>query len=201
MNRQVTVFACFASLSIGSASAGVIEIGEFTGEMSEGYEAIATPGGYPGAMPIFGGTAVMKDTLADFCVIALSWWGPGGEILPYNGNFMGGTVAGATLFEFTTPVLQFGGWVNTIATIPGGTATFRDPSGALIATVPVEITPATWGWIGWQSDTLIGSIEITTPNVPGFGLQFDDLHISSVPAPAALTLAGVSGLFAGRRRK
>lgn len=201
MNRQVTVFACFASLSIGSASAGVIEIGEFTGEMSEGYEAIATPGGYPGAMQIFGGAGVMKDTLADFCVIALSWWGPAGEILPYNGNFMGGTVAGATRFEFSTPVRQFGGWVNTIGSIPDGTVTIRGVDGAELATLALTITPTEWTWMGWQSDVLIGSVEITTPNVPGIGLQFDDLHASSVPAPAALALAGLCGLVGGRRRK
>lgn len=200
MKRHCVVLAASMSLVAGWAHAGVVAIGEFSGEMSEGFEAILPPAGYPGPLPMFNDTATWNDTVANFCVIAVSWWGPAGDILPYNGNFMGGTVAGSALFEFSTPVKRFGGYFNTIGMIPDGTVVLRDADGLEIASLPLELTPTQWGWQGWQSTTPIGSVEIIGANAPGIGVQFDDLHISFVPAPGSVALLGIAGLAARRRR-
>lgn len=198
--QQLCVIAAVA-MGASAASADVTPIGEFTGQQREGFEGILPPGGYSGPLSIFGGEATMRDTLADVCVIALSWWGPGGEVLPYNGNLMGGTVAGPTLFEFQTPVLQFGGFFATVGELPGGTVIFRDQAGAEIATLSLSVQPGMWGWQGWSSDVPISSIEVIGANVPAVSMQYDELQVNFVPAPGAAGLLAAGAMVLARRRR
>ncbi len=183
-----------------AALADVTAIGAFAGEAYETFEAIGSPAGYPGPLGIFGGNATLNDSLANTVVIAFNWMGPAGEIIPLNGNLMGGVPAGAAVFEFSTAVTDFGGYISTVAAVGGGTAVFWDAEGAQIGSMSFDATPADWTWIGWHSDTGISRIELTG-NVPGFGFQFDDLTLNYVPAPASAgLLALAAGALARRRR-
>ncbi len=200
MRLQHALVTAFALVAVASASAAVTPIGEFTGEKFEGFENIYPPGGYPGPIPIFNGFATMDDTLAHFCVIAYIWSGQGGEVYPYDGNLFGGTVAGSTLFQFSEPVKQFGGFFTTVGPLPGGEVKFRDAGGNLLADLAIDVTPTVWGWQGWLSDTPIASIEVIGANVPSASMQYDDLQVSVVPEPAALGLLALGAAFVMRRR-
>lgn len=182
-----------------SAAADVTAVPEFIGERSEFFET-GNPGTFPGPMPIFQGTATMDDSLAHIAVVAFNWFGPAGTILPQRGALFGGTVAGATLFQFSSPQRMFGAYFNTVGTLPGGTINFRDASGAVVGTAQLGVQPVTWIWQGWRSDAPFTSIEVIGAGVPGISMQYDSMQVSSIPAPASLGLLGLTTL-AGRRRR
>jgi hypothetical protein len=114
---------------------------------------------------------------------------------------MGGIPAGTSVFDFSTPVTRFGGWLNTVGLIGGGTAVFKDASGAVIDTLAFAGTPIEWTWTGWESDVGISRIELTGNNGVGFGFQYDNLTLNYVPAPASLGVLGLGVVAAVRRRR
>ena len=182
------------AVSSSTALAAVTPIGEFTGNISEGFENVAPPAGYPTPLTVFGGVATMDDQLAHFNVIAFSWQGPAGSYGPYNGNLFEGSVAGSTLITFNTPMSQFGGFFITSGTLPDGQAIFRDASGFVIDTVPMSITPVVWNWQGWSSDVPFSSIELISANTPGIGIQSDDLQATFAPEPASMSLLALGAI-------
>lgn len=183
------------------ALAGVTATGPFNGQAYETFEGVASPGGYPGPLAIFGGAATLDDSLSHTVVIAFNWFGPSGEVLPYAGNLMGGIPAGTAIFNFANPIMAFGGYMNTVGLVGGGTAVFRDADGSIIDTVAFDGSPVTWTWAGWTSDVAFSTVELTGANGPGFGFQFDNLTYSAVPAPGAVALLGLGALGATRRRR
>ena len=201
MLRMLTVtLLVLGIITVNTAKADVVPVSEFAGEMWESFENIGTPGSYS-PLPIFEGSGTMIDSLANMAVIAYNWNGPAGELLPYNGNYMAGTPAGSTLFAFSTPLLAFGGHISTVSDVPDGTILFRDEAGNLLAELPLTVTPVTWGWQGWVSDTPISSIEVI--GAGPFGnrpIQYDDLQVNFVPEPGALGLLAVGAAFLLRRR-
>ncbi len=197
MYRTIAVVLALAS---GSALADVTAVGPFNGDAYETFEGIDLPGGYPGPLGIFNGAATLDDSLAHTVVIAFSWWGPAGELFPYAGNLMGGVPAGTAIFQFADPIMRFGGYFNTVGLVGGGTAVFRDASGAVVDTVAFDAGPIDWTWAGWMSDTAFTTIELTGNNGPGFGFQFDNLTYSTIPAPASLVLLGAAASCVRRRR-
>ena len=193
--------AAFVCCAVSMASASVVPVGEFTGQMFEGFENVLPPGGYPGPISLFNGNVTMDDTLAHTCVISYVWQGPGGVVYPYDGNLFGGTVAGSTLFGFPTPVTDFGGFFTTVGASSGGTVVFRDAHGGLLDTLPLNVDPIVWAWQGWHSDVPIGSIEVVGANIPMASTQYDDLVLNQVPEPAAFGLLALGAAFIlGRRR-
>lgn len=192
MRNWSIVSAATAVLFVGAASADVTAIGEFDGDVFDGFEATLPPGGYPN-LPVFENNGTLHDSLATIGVIAGNWWGPGGEVFAYNGNFFGGTPAGSSIYEFSTPIVAFGGFLTTVSDIPDAIAIFRDTEGVELGTLPVTLTPTVWAWQGWQSDVPIGSIEFVQ-NGP-FGnrpVQYDDLRITFASAcPGDLNGDGV----------
>lgn len=199
--RTSTMLAGLAAGVVGgSAAGGVTAIGEFAGEIYETFENVAFPGSLPGPAPIFGGAVTVNDSLANILVVAFNWIGPSGEVLPYNGNLMGGVPAGAAIFEFSTAVSRFGGYFNTVGPIGGGTAVFYDASGAQIGTTAFSSTPTEWFWLGWESDVGIARIEVLG-GVQGFGFQFDDLTLNYVPTPGVCGVLGAGACLLGRRRR
>lgn len=176
-------------LGLSAASADVTAIGEFTGDMFEGFEGIAPPGSYS-PVPLFNGQATMIDTLANMAVITFVWSGPGGQVEAYNGNLFGGTPAGSTLFTFTPPVVEFGGYITTVSDIPNGTVVFRDADGAELASLPYTAAPTAWAWQGWRSDTPIATMEFISAGPFGNRpVQYDDLQIT-YPASCPADLDG-----------
>ncbi len=200
MKMTMLVSGLVAAGLAGSAAGGVTAIGEFAGEAYETFENVASPGSIPGPAPIFGGAVTVNDSLANILVVAFNWWGPSGEVLPYNGNLMGGLPAGAAIFEFSTAVSRFGGFFNTVGPVGGGTAVFYDASGAQIGSLDFGGTPTEWAWLGWESDVGISRMEITGP-VQGFGFQFDDLTLNYVPTPGTVAALAAGVCVLGRRRR
>jgi hypothetical protein len=190
MKVQSAVVLALAAVGFACpASADVVPVPEFVGDLSEGMEGVAPPGGQPGPVTIFGGAATVDDSLAHFIVITFTWtgWGPDEQIgtkddvvvEPHNGNLFGGAVAGSVVYAFNPPVAQFGGYFTTVGNASGGTAVFRDDAGAQIGSLPMTIVPGEWIWQGWSSDVPIATVEITTNNPPGqFSAQFDDMTLS-----------------------
>lgn len=199
---KTTMLACglVAAGLAGSATGGVSAIGEFAGEAYETFENVAFPSSIPGPAPIFGGAVTVNDSLANILVVAFNWWGPSGEVLPYNGNLMGGVPAGAAIFEFSTAVTRFGGFFNTVSSVGGGTALFFDASGAQIGSSDFGSNPTEWTWLGWESDVGISRIEIAGP-MQGFGFQFDDLTLNYVPTPGSAAVLAAGACVLGRRRR
>lgn len=198
---RIEVVAILAAAAASSVQAGVTAIGEFAGEAYETFENVAPPGTYPSPFAIFNGNVTVHDTLAQIFPITFVFNGPSGEVLPFDGNLMGATVAGTSVFQFSTAVTRFGGWINTVSPVGGGTAVFRDSNGTVIDTLSFSNTPIEWTWVGWESDIAISTIEMTGTAGPGFGFQFDNLTLNYVPAPGAATLLGLGALGAIRRRR
>lgn len=199
MKFAAAIFAACAA--VVSAQADVTAIGEFSGEAFETFENVAPPGTYPAPFAIFEGNVTVDDSLAHIFPITFIWSGPSGEVLPFDGNLFGGTVAGTAIFEFGTAVTHFGGWINTVSPVGGGTVVFKDASGAVIDTVTLTNNPVEWTWFGWQSDVAISTIEMTGTAGPGFGFLFDNLTLNYVPAPTTLGLLGLGAAGALRRRR
>lgn len=187
---------CAASL----AWAEIIPIPEFTGYSSEGFEDVLSPGGHTSPVDILRGRCSMDDDLAHTVVIAYNWMGPAGTVYPQHGLLMGGTVAGNTVFHFTSPVTDFGAFMTTVSPSPDGTVSFSDEFGGPIGSLPLSVQPGAWGWQGWHSDTPIGGIVMTGTAGPGFGLIFDQMQANWVPEPASLGLLAVAGVLLVRRR-
>lgn len=199
MFTQRITLATLVLLVVGTAAAAVTPIGEFSGDMAEGFENIYSPGAYPGPVPLFNGFATLDDTLAHTIVISYVWQAGETIVYPYNGNLFSGAVAGSELFTFSTPITDFGGFFTTIAPVSDGSIKFNDAAGGLITTLPMTITTGEWAWQGWHSTTPVGSIEIIGNAVPGMSVQLDDLQIS-VPEPGSLALLGLGVVALIRRR-
>ncbi len=194
----VLALACAAGL----AHADITETGEFFGDAFETFENVATPGAHPGPLNVFGGGATLDDSVAHTIVIAFNFTGASGTVLPLGGNLFGATLAGAAVYDFDTELYRFGGYVNTVGVLGGGTAVFKDDEGNVIDTVSFSSNPIEWTWIGWESDTAFTTVELSGANGIGQGLLFDNMHAGYFPTPgAAGALAMGLGVLARRRTR
>lgn len=200
MFKQTTALLALAGVT-GLAAADVNAIGEFFGESFETFENVATPGAHPAPLSVFNGTATLDDSLAHTIVIAFNFFGPAGEVLPLGGNLFGASLAGAAVFEFESELHQFGGYVNTVGLNGGGTAVFKDGEGEIIDTVAFTSEALEWTWIGWESDVAFTTVELTGANGAGQGLLFDNMTVSSIPAPSGMAALGLGFLAGARRRR
>lgn len=199
----VTIAIATACAVASAATADVTSIGEFTGEHSETFENIGSPGGLPGPATIFGGAGTANDPLANTLILATVVSSSDTDFepfFPYNGFLMGLVPTGQVVFEFETPVTQFGGFFGSAAFHSGGSILFRDEAGGEIDSFDFNVTAMEWGWQGWQSDTPIASIEIDASANPGAPLVFDELQITPIPAPGAIALLMLGAAVQRRRR-
>jgi hypothetical protein len=188
-------------LVAGTAHAAISTIGEFTGDATETFENIGPPQPYPGGMSIFGGDAVFNDTFTNAPWITPNLTDFSNELFAYDGAFMGLAPTGVVTFQFDTPILQFGGFFGHLSQgVSGGSISFLDDEGATIETLPFDLGYNQWSWFGWESDTPISGIAMSTGANPGFTTVYDNLQISHVPAPGALALLAIGGCMCRRRR-
>jgi len=203
MNFTHITALAVAATAVSAANASITETGEFTGDLTETFEAIAAPGGLPGPVDIFGGAATVNDNLANTLVIATSVASADSDwvsLLPYDGFLMGLVPTGWATFEFDTPVTQFGGYFGSAAIHSGGGVTFFDANGDSIGSASFDVPVLEWTWFGWESEVPIASMIIRASENPSAPLVFDNLQMTMVPAPGALALLAC-GLFAARRRR
>ena len=202
MNVSRVCLIALAALIASSASAAITPIGEFTGDMYEGFESVLPLGGHPSPIDVFGGQATFDDIIAHSIQIANSLYSFPNDtyIFPYNGNLMGGSVTGWAAFEFDQPVLQFGAYIGTTDILTGGTAAFFDEGGQQLDSVPVTIGLGEWVWYGWESDVPMKRIEIKGSTTIGQPLTFDDMQ-ATVPEPTALSLIAMGAACLLRRRR
>jgi MYXO-CTERM domain-containing protein len=110
---------------------------------------------------------------------------------------------------FTTPVRAFGFFIanNRLVDAAGPSFLVKDTGGNVITTVQFGApfidgttsapnTTADYGFMGYQADTLIGSVTVTKQ-----AAILDDLRFTSVPAPGPLALGAAGGLAMLRRRR
>lgn len=193
--------ALTASLALAaSATANVTEIGEFTGDVFEGFEAIGPPAPWDGPMPIFGGAATFDDEFTDPWIATSLSGGDNVTVLPYDGNLMGLAPTGWSRFNFSTPIVQFGGFFATTMQAAGGRANFYGEDGELIESFDLEVSVGEWGWHGWESSEPIFSIELHTAKNPGTTTVYDNLQMTFLPAPGALTVLAFAAAGTRRRR-
>lgn len=174
---KTTLLAC-AAVPVSAVS----PIKPFVGDVFEGFESIQSPGPHMGPMPIFSGASTFDDEFTDPW-ITFNLSGPGGEIVPFNGNLMGLNPTGWTVFEFEEPVVRFGGYMGLVNENQGGSVSFFDAQGALIETLSFSLPVGQWEWHGWESDVPMARIVIHPSENPGTTAVYDDLQASF---PAAL---------------
>ncbi len=201
IRASLTVAAAFAAA--GTAHATITSTGPFSGDAFETFEAIASPGFVNGPIDIFGGQGQGYDTFANGTMIALNLFSfvSNTEVLPYNGNLMGGSVTGVYTFEFETLVSDFGGYFNTADEIGPTSVEFYDAGDNLIESVSASFPLGSWNWHGWHSDDGFAKVIVKGSPAPNFPITFDDLQVTFVPAPGAAALLALGGIAGVRRRR
>jgi hypothetical protein len=105
---------------------------------------------------------------------------------------MGLNPTGWTVIQFDTPALRFGGYIGAVNEADGGSVTFYDGEGAVIATLPLTIPYGDWAWRGWESDTPFSRVVIHPSANPGTTTVFDDLEVTFVAGvPGDMNCDGV----------
>jgi len=207
MLRFVSLLA-LASCALSAHSQIAVLASPFTGAHQEDFSSLPVQIDVP-SVSIMGGFATLTSPVSQAGVYNVPSdysLNAKGSLSSSTGNFgFGNDGSNAPFsFEFSAPVLRFGGYFNatslnaaTNATTPM-TFSFFDAGGALIGT-DVWVTPDNnlLNWRGYSSTVGISRIEISgTYSVPFDDLQADS--VSSVPGPlAALPFA----LMAIKRRK
>jgi len=201
MRRAVAIVAVAALC--GPAAADVVPIGTFSGEFHEPLNFSNT--NISASQPIFGGRAHLNSAHSQTSIhLLLGDTFAGDTVTPRTGSYILGWTEGPGNFVFDTPVTRFGGYINNNSGANDAVVRFFDAAGLLMATLNAT-TPApgnVWVWNGWESTVGIGRIEVTgNGTLQGF-LWFDDMEMTTIPAPgtACAALAVVS-LAAARRRR
>lgn len=203
--KRGTLIAVSAIIACGvaaHANAQIVPIGEFTGDQSEGFEAL--PIGFFTSHPVFDNTGVVQTIDgSNTLLIALRGWSFMGIVFPHSGlKFMGGSIA-LPEWVFDVPALQFGGFFTTNSGTSDAVAFFYDEFDNLLASLPVT-APAdnSWVWNGWETQGVgIKRVVIDGNNPFGGGfIMHDDMQYTAIPAPGVLGLFAI-GLGMARRRR
>lgn len=172
-------FVCASILApIGStAFAQVVPTAPFTGANSDSFESVAswTTTCYPerildGTAELCapGGQVIVAGTAHCACSAQ-----PIGSLHAMAGN------GGHLVVTFNTPAVRFGARFALNCNVPDGQAFIRDPSGTLIAVLPLSV-PADCGyyWHGFeaQGGLTMGSIELFSNLTAGGSLLMDELE-------------------------
>jgi hypothetical protein len=168
----------------------------FVGEFSD-------PLNYPGTaivpqFSIFGGRASLNSHNGSTLIHYLLSSSLGGNLVsPRTGAHILGFTEGPGIFLFDPPVQRFGAYFNNTSGADDATCEFfgpgNEPLASLVATTPAPGNQ--WVWNGWESDVPISRIVVT-----GI-LWFEDLEITTVPAPGAAAAVWIVLLGAVRRRR
>lgn len=190
----------------GVASAQIEEIGPFEGDMFDGFETYGQL--FEEEIDFFEGEVTVGTTFDGPGVFVLrSSRLNDVTVFPHSGGWLMG-IGAPGIWEFHTPVQQFGGYFATNSEGADATVEFFDAEGNLIDTLIAEIDAEkpNWTWNGWSSDIPIARMEITGNGTNRGFIDFDDMWITfpAGPPPAvptasqwALTLLALCVLTAG----
>ena len=202
-------------VAAGAAQGGIItEIDPFVGGLTETWEGFDNynEGNFflDNPTEIMGGGASISNP---FMVVYEP--GPAGFGLGTSGlaqvsdgtKGMGVNAGGQTVvITFDIPILSYGAYwgAATRSGFPDPNTvgvSFYTPGGSLIDAIEFEYSHSDSGdggldWHGWSSTTAIGRVEFNGDFIVTDGLQAD-----LVPAPGAMALLGLAGLFGTRRRR
>ncbi len=209
MKRTLAIVMVALFAAPATAGDGLTNIEPFSGQYSDGFEAVDW--GEYFSLDVFSGMGTTTP-------IGAEQQGGGAPTLSVVfGVFLGvsldafsGLKTMGTVFEdgdsapvrwtFHTPAHRFGGFFGTVDTgSPGATAFFFDESNDLIGIEDVTVPIGGWAWNGWESDTGIARIDVLGNGNfgPGF-IFYDQMEYDPIPAPASL--APLAGLLLYRRR-
>ena len=158
LKRLFWAICLFALVLPTSTSAGIVSIGPFAGDLSEGFQFRLSQLSDPSNLKVFGGAATLK---ADSGVVSTAWLFEAG-MFPFEASHFYGAETGPATYEFQTPVSAFGGYFGTHSVdqsmdAPDATANFYNMANALISSENIALgNGGAWTWNGWQANALLG---------------------------------------------
>jgi hypothetical protein len=202
MRSRFGIVAVPALVLAGVAAGDVIPIAPFTGEFSEPLNFSNT--NISASQPIFGGRAHLNSHNGQTFIHLLLGDTIGGDtVTPRTGSYILGWTEGPGVFVFDTPVARFGGYMNNNSGVSDATVMFFDvannPLGTRVATAPAPGN--VWTWNGWESDVGIARIEVHGTGLLNGFLWFDDMEMTTVPAPGGIAAAALALAIGARRRR
>lgn len=201
MRKLTCTLASCAFLAVaGMASAGIMNVGPFTGDLQEGWESGQADGQFLPTIQAFGGFATVNTPNGGNGLHTTSGWN---SLQPRSGVRLFGTIANGAEFVFDDPISKFGGYFSSIFSTTGGVATVYNQNNQQIAAVNISMAMNTWTWNGWMATDgdLIGRVVIQNNENGGAFIMTDDMEVGFIPAPGALALLGLAGLASRRRRR
>jgi hypothetical protein len=193
-------------------NAGIIQVGSFSGQFSEGFETQAV-WGFLSEIVVFDGRGIVRNLASGSDLNITMGWGSsdtGDRVTPHSGSRFMGSTYGAIEWIFGTPAVSFGGYFTTLslgANLEGAVVTFFDAEdkqiGQMDVTAPFNNQ---WTWNGWASDIPIKRAQITgfgSPdwaNIGGF-VMHDGMEYTPIPEPITLLLLGFGVLAVVRKRR
>lgn len=195
------------SITVSSADGQLMTIDPFVGDESENFDENSA--GFYGELGIFiglpeGARGGEPNGLMIPAFLTSSSTFLGSQILARSAPHFS-HVTGPVEFVFFSPIRQFGAYVATNSGADGGLVEFFDADDALIGTMPLDVTFITgiaeYTWNGWESDIGFSRVRITSNGVLEGFLGFDDMEMSTVPAPGASLLLLLAAGAKRRRRQ
>jgi len=197
-----TLAAVAVAAASSAALADVTSIGEFDGNLSEGFEE--APFGFNSQMDVFGGAALVTGRPH----ATGSWTYDNRKAISLEGDRLMGSTSGGLLYTFDEAIYAFGGFFTSIAPEADGLAEFFDAEGESLGRAAI-LAPTShadgqaWTWNGWAFSEGVSSVSIFSDSGTGEFLMQDDMRASTVaiPAPATAGLFMVMGVVGLRRRR
>lgn len=202
MQNKIAVAA--VAIVAGSAIADIARVGEFE---SLSFESFDTERWVfeSGPHSIMNGIGEVFATPTGWIHTTSAWtYVDHGSTKAYSGSGMLGNTRNGIGYTFGEVQSSFGGFFATISSTDDGVAKFF-LNGALVAQDVVHASVGgAWSWNGWSVEGGFDRVEITSNYNNGLGgfLMHDEIRVSQgvVPAPGALAMLGLGGMFVARRR-
>jgi hypothetical protein len=185
MSNHVMLRALFIAAALSAtASAQIIPVGPFTGDISEGFETQVPFQWTTCLVPdVFQGVGQLCESAGQANLITTPGWSFICQINARTGTKLAASGGAFVVYTFNQDVSKFGGYFGVNSGYPDATVNFYDVNnnllGSLNATIPADCS---WNWAGFQSQgAAIRKVEVKGlhPYNGGSGgfVQMDDMEI------------------------